>query len=191
MTSNVSKTVSNIFQDFQFGYDKVSFNPGVPPLANELNILQEYQELLTQKSTAAYPSGWLSYRPVYTSNDLSNSFYTQDPNGAKPEVALVNGWPIYVTNTNTDIQHVNKINLTDFELKSGSRVDGIFLEVWRSLVTPGDTNIYAKPQNVSQIGSIHGIFMYDGSLGWAIGANGTILKTVNGGDIWVTKNPGP
>jgi photosystem II stability/assembly factor-like uncharacterized protein len=188
MAQNVEKNVSNIYQDLQYSYDRVSFNPGVPPLANELNDLQEFQEILTQKSTAGFPSGWLSYRPFYTSKDLSNSFYTQDPAEPKPEVALVNGWPIYVTNTNTSLRHVNQINLSDFELKSGSRVDGVFLEVWRSLITPQDSNVMAKPQNTSQISTVYSIEMFDESLGWAVGDKGTILKTVDGGDNWVTKD---
>ncbi len=189
MAENVSKSASNIYVDLQYAYDKVSFNPGVPPLANELNLSQELQEILIQKSNGRYPSGWLNFNPYYTSNDLNNCFYTQDPASATPEVAIVNGWPIFVTNTNTDIQNVNQINLNSTELKSGSRVDGVFLEVWRSLITPGDSNVSAKPQNVSQLSNIYSIYMNDTDLGWAVGDKGVILKTVDGGVTWVTKNP--
>ena len=186
MEQNVTKESSSIYESLQYAFDKVTFNAGNPPLDSELNIMQEYLELITQKSTANLPSGWLSYRPYYTDKDLSNSFYTQDISEPKPEVALVNGWPIYVTNTNTSLKHINKINLNDFELKSGSRVDGVFLEVWRSLITPTDSENQAKPQSSSRIGTIYGIDMYDESLGWAVGEKGIILKTVDGGVSWTT-----
>jgi len=189
MAQNVQKESTSIYEALQYAFDKVVFKGGNPPLSSELNSLQEYLELITQKSTASMPSGWLSYRPFYTSKDLSNSFYTQDPSEPKPEVALVNGWPIYVTNTNTSLKHVNQINFNDFELKSGSRVDGVFLEVWRSIITPTDAedNVNSKPQSASRIGTVYGIYMYDESLGWAVGDKGILLKTVDGGITWATK----
>lgn len=189
MGQNVEKNIASIYDSLEYNYDKVRFIQGNPPLAEELNLAQDFQEILIQKSSANMPSGWLSYRSVYTSRDLQNSFYTQSPEGSKPEVALVNGWPVYVTNTRTSLRHVNKINLNDFELKSGSRVDGIFLEVWRSAVGPEDPDegVESKPQNVSQIADLHGIEMYNEDLGWAIGEKGTILKTVDGGVSWSSR----
>lgn len=187
MATNVQKENSSIYESLQYNYNQVVFNAGNPPLHSELNILQEYQGIITQKSTSGFPSGWLSYRPYYTSKDLLNSFYTQDPAEPKPEVALVNGWPIYVTNTDTSLKHINKINLNDFELKSGSRIDGVFLEVWRTLITPEDSDNYSKPQNVSNVSTVYGIDMFDENLGWAVGDKGIILKTVDGGIIWSTK----
>ena len=184
MAQNVQKNNASIYESLQYAYDQIVFNPGNPPLNSELNTLQEQLELITQKASAGMPSGWLSYRPFYTSNDLANSFYTQDPAEPKPEVALVNGWSVYVTNTNTDLKHVNKINLNDFELKSGSRVDGIILEVWRSLITPQDAQVLSKPSNISQVSTIYGVDMFDTDLGWAVGDRGTLLKTVDGGVTW-------
>ena len=186
MAQNIEKESSSIYESLQYAFDKVVFNQGYPPLSNELNVLQEYLELITQKSTAGMPSGWLSYRPFYTSTDLSNSFYTQAPTETEPEIALVNGWPIYVTNTNTSLQNVNEINLNDAELKSGSRVDGVFLEVWRSLITPNNSTDLSKPQSSSSIGTINGILMFDEDLGWAVGEKGIILKTVDGGITWTS-----
>lgn len=186
MAQNVEKNVASIYDNLVYNYDKVRFLRGNPPLADELNLAQDLQEIITQKSTAHLPSGWMSYRPFYTSLDLQNSFYTQRPTGSKPEVALVNGWPIYVTNTETSLKHVNRISLNDFELKSGSRVDGIFLEVWRAAIGPEDVEegSVAKPQNVSQIATLYSVEMYDEDLGWAVGEKGTILKTLDGGISW-------
>src|SRR4030042_565137 len=113
MAINHGDNVSTSYEGLGYAFDKVFFQQGKPVLENELNYAQEFQEILTQKSTAHLPSGWLSYRSVFTSNDLENSFYTQNPDGAKPEVAMVNGWPVYVTNTNTPIRHANKIEFND------------------------------------------------------------------------------
>lgn len=188
MAQNVERNDVSIYDNLEYNFDKVKFVEGSPYLADEFNLLQELQEIISQKSTAHFPSGWLSFRPYYTSNSLQNSFYSQDPSGSKPEVALVNGWPIYVTNTETTLKHVNKISLHDNELRSGSRVDGIFLEVWRAAVGPEDSSgDVTKPQNVSQIATLYSIEMYDDNLGWAVGDKGTILKTLDGGVTWTTK----
>lgn len=189
MAQNVEKNVASIYDNLVYNYDKVRFLQGNPPLAEELNLAQGLQEILTQKSTAHLPSGWLSFRPFYTSTDLQNSFYTQRPEGSKPEVALVNGWPIYVTNTETSLKHVNRVSLNDFELKSGSRVDGVFLEVWRAAIGPEnvENGSVAKPQNVSQISTLYSVDMHNEDLGWAVGEKGTILKTVDGGVSWSSR----
>ncbi len=195
MATNQGDKASTSLEGLGYAYDKVLFEPASPILAKELNLAQELQETLTQKSTAHLPSGWLSYRPIYTSIDLQNSFYTQDPIGAKPEVALVNGWPVYVTNTETPLRHVNKIQFNDAELRAGSRVDGVFLEVWRAVIAPQlpdstkvISNSSAKPRPITQMSNINGITMYNEDLGWAVGENGTILKTVDGGIKWNTVN---
>lgn len=187
MAKNLGDNVSSVLEGLGYNYDKVVFQQGKPFLDSEINIAQELQEILTQKSTAHLPSGWLSFRHYYTSNTLTSSFYTQDPEGAKPEVALVNGWPIYVTNTATSLKHINKIDLSANELRSGSRVDGVFLEVWRSLLTPGENDGINKPDSITKIGDINSITMFDSSVGWAVGENSIILKTYDGGQSWVSQ----
>jgi photosystem II stability/assembly factor-like uncharacterized protein len=192
MATNPGDNVSTSYDGMSNAFDKVVFQPGKPVLDSELNLAQELVERLTQKSTAHLPSGWLSYRPYYTAEDLGNSFYTQSPEGAKPEVALVNGWPIYVTSTNTPLRHINQIAFNDTNLRSGSRVDGVFLEVWRSEISPQtDTNEVQnviKPQPVSKLSNLNGVWMFNETTGWAVGDNGTILKTIDGGNNWVTVN---
>jgi photosystem II stability/assembly factor-like uncharacterized protein len=190
MAINQGEDSRTSYEGLGYAYDKVVFQAGKPLIDSELNLAQELNEILARRSTSHLPSGWLSYRPFYTSKELGNSFYTQDPIGAKPEVALVNGWPIYVTNTNTAIRHINKIAFNDNELRSGSRVDGVFLEVWRSYVSPqeqttsADTTI--RPQPVNRVSTLNSIYMYNENIGWAVGENGTILSTVDSGNNWLT-----
>ena len=190
MAINHGEDISTSYEGLGYAFDKVVFQKGKAALDSELNTAQELQEIITRKSTAHIPSGWLSYRPVYTSNDLENSFYTQDPDGAKPEVAMVNGWPVYVTNTNTPIQHVNKVEFNE-SIRSGARVDGVFLETWRSIVSPqGDTSEpvegIAKPQPISKVSTLNGIWMFNENVGWSVGDTGTLLKTIDGGVNWIS-----
>lgn len=181
--------ISTSYDGLGYAFDKVIFQAGKPPLDVEMNLSQELQEILTQKSTAHMSSGWMSYRPPYTSSELVSAFYTQDPTGAKPEVALVNGWPVYVTNTGVPQKHVNKVDLSGVELRAGTRVDGVFLEVWRSEIAPDtDPSSTAKPQPLTKVSDLHGVQMFNENLGWAVGDTGVILKTSDGGVKWVTVN---
>lgn len=190
MAKNLGTGVSMTYDGEGYAFDKVVFQQGKPPLDAELNLAQELQEILTQRSTAHLPSGWLSFRPYYCSTDITNGFYTQDPSGSKPEVALVNGWPVYVTNTNTPLTHVNKVDLSDTILRSGSRTDGVFLEVWRGLISPydGDETI-SKPQPVVKVADLRSVNMYDETTGWCVGENGVVLMTVDGGVNWISVSP--
>jgi len=191
MATNNEENTSTSLEGLGYAFDKVVFQKGKPPLDTELNSAQEFQEINTRKSTAHIPSGWLSYRQIYTSNDLENSFYTQDPEGAKPEVAMVNGWPVYVTNTNSPLRHVNDIQFND-SIRSGSRVDGVFLEVWRAIVSPQSGNAsdsteeISKPQPISKVSTLKGLWMYNENIGWCVGETGTILKTIDGGINWIS-----
>jgi photosystem II stability/assembly factor-like uncharacterized protein len=190
MAKNLGSGVSTVYDGEGYAFDKVVFQQGKPPLDAEFNLAQELQEILTRRSTAHLPSGWLSYRPYYCSSDIANGFYTQDPSGAKPEVALVNGWPVYVTNTGTDLPHVNKVDLSDTILRSGSRTDGVFLEVWRALLSPYDGDeTQSKPQPTVKTADLRSVDMYDENTGWAVGENGVILKTVDGGINWISVSP--
>jgi photosystem II stability/assembly factor-like uncharacterized protein len=184
MSKNLGDGVSSVNDGLGYNFDRVVFQDGKPILDSELNLAQELQGILSQKSTTHLPSGWLSYRACHTSSDLSNAFYTQNPEGSKPEVALINGWPIYVTNTNTDKTHVNKIDLSQNELRSGSRVDGVFLEAWRSLISPGESDSINKPDSITKVSDINDIYMFNEDLGWAVGQTGIILHTSDGGINW-------
>jgi hypothetical protein len=169
--------ISTSYDGLGYAFDKVVFQAGKPPLDVEMNLSQELQEILTQKSTAHMSSGWMSYRPPYTSSELVSAFYTQDPTGAKPEVALVNGWPIYVTNTGVPNKHVNKVDLSGVELRAGTRVDGVFLEVWRAELAPeNDPSTTAKPQPLTKVSDLHGVQMYNENLGWAVGDTGVVPR---------------
>ena len=173
-------------------YDSVVFREGNPPLDTELNLAQELSSDMIRKATAGLASGWLSHRKYFCDSSTPNTFFSQDPRGAKPEIAMVNGWPVYVTNTGTDMNHVNAIDLSGTELRSGTRVDGVFLEVWRSLITSenqgkSSEDMLSKPVADLGVSSVNSIDMVNEWSGWAVGDNGTILATVDGGSTWYSQ----
>ena len=184
MSHNLGTEVSVTYEAAGYNYDTVVYQKEKPPLDSELNVSQELLSILRQRNTLNLPSGWLTKYPFYTSNTLTNSFYTQDPAQALPEYALVNGWVLHVTYTGTTNDNMNLIDLGD-PPSSGSRVNGIFLEVWRALLDPdSDTN---KPSVSSIIDPLNSIYMLTENVGWAVGGFGTIIKTENGGLNWNAK----
>ena len=181
MSDNLGTGVSYVYNEQGYNYDTVVFQKGKPPLDSELNFVQQIQNLINQKQLSHLPSGWLSFYPFYTDKSLSNSFYTQNPTGALPEYAVVNGNVIYLTNTDTQITNGNLITIST-PPSTGNRVEGIFLEVWKALLDPAtNTN---KPNPIAIIDSLNDLFMYDSNNGWLCGDNGLILNTPNGGQTW-------
>ena len=191
MSMYLGKGVSSIFGSEGYNYSKVVFSKGRPPLDSELNLLQEVLEQQARRSTMEMPSGWVSFRDAAASKSASdaNSFYTQSAEGATTEIALVNGWPVVVAGTGTNSSKVNKVNLSSIPLVKGSRADGVFLEVWRALVSEEMQGI-TQPVATIADSSIYGVFPISESVCWAVGANGAILKTANGGLTW-NSQPSP
>jgi len=191
MSENLGTGVSYVYESEGYNNVMVVFQKGKPPLDSELNLAQEQIRLLARRQLDTLPSGWLSMKPPYTSPVLTtqnntkgeegSQFYTQNPTGAVPEYAIVNGMVLYVTNTGTTEANSNLIELSDPPL-TGNKVHGIFLEVWRALLDPDtDTN---RPDAETVIDAIVDIAMTSENNGWAVGENGLILSTENGGSSW-------
>ncbi len=181
MSENLGTGVSYVYESEGYNNVMVVFQKGKPPLDSELNLAQEQQRLLARRALDNFPSGWLSVRPPYTNTQYTDAFYTQNPTDAVPEYALVNGMVLYVTNTATSETNSNKIELSDPPL-TGNKVNGIFLEVWRALLDP-DTDIN-RPDADTVIDAIEDIKIVSENAGWAVGENGLVLVTENGGLSW-------
>lgn len=181
MSENLGTGVSYVYESGSYNNVMVVFQKGKPPLDSELNLAQEQQRLLVRRNLDNIPSGWLSFRPPYTSSSFTDKFYTQNPDTAMPEYAVVNGMALYVTNTGTSEANSNSIELSDPPI-TGNKVHGIFLEVWRALLDPDtDTN---RPDATTVIDAIVDIEIYGEDAGWAVGENGLVLVTENGGNSW-------
>jgi len=189
MTTNLGSGVSYVNDDQGYNYDMVVFQKGKPPLDSELNLAQELQNIIAQRNLRSLPSGWLTLYPPYanrslapsTTSTLANKFYTQNPTGAKPEFALVNGQVVYVTNTASTSDNANLIDL-GAPPSTGNRVNGVFLEAWRALLDP--SNNLNKPDPTTVIDTFNEMYMLDSNNGWLCGTNGLILRTSNGGVTW-------
>ena len=181
MAENFGSAVSYVNNALGYNYDTVVFQKGKPPLDSEVNLVQQLQNIINQRQLKQLASGWFNVRPFYTSPLLSNSFYTQNPSTALPEFALVNGYIIDVTNTGTQIPNANIINLGTAPAQ-GNVVNGVYLEVWRALLDP-DTSAN-KPDPIATIDSIFDMSIVDKNNGFAVGQNGLILSTTNGGQTW-------
>jgi len=191
MAENLGSDVSYVSESEGYNYDMVVFQEQKPPLDSELNLAQELKRIAGQRRLDTLPSGWLTLRPFYTSSSLSNSFYTQNPSTAIPEYALVNGMVVYVTNTHTDTNNANLIELGD-PPSTGNRVNGVFLEVWRALLDPDTTDNKPDPEVV--IDNLRAVYTYSENVAWTVGDNGLILNTENAGASWAiqlidTKQP--
>lgn len=181
MAENLGTGVSFVDESIGYNYDKVVFQKQKPPLDTELNLAQEIQNELAKRHVKGSPSGWLNLKPFYTSSLLDNEFYTQDPNIATPEYAIINGMVLYVTNTGTSIANANIVNVDD-PPTTGNIINGVILEVWRALLDiETDDN---RPDSTVIIDSLMAIDAVTENNAWTVGENGLILVTENGGQTW-------
>jgi photosystem II stability/assembly factor-like uncharacterized protein len=178
--------VTYTFNNEGYNYDSVVFQKGMPPLDSEFNLMQELLSSLARKTTALNASGWVSYREPFAEAGNPNFFYTQKSTNTVPEIAMVNGWPVLVTNTLTNTPKLNIVDMSQFPLVSGSRVDGVFLEVWRGLIADETAGI-TTPSDYTQIGKLRSISTIDKNTVWAVGDDGILIKTTNGGVNWLSQ----
>lgn len=184
MSHDLGNDVSYVYDEEGYNYDMVVFQKGKPPLDTELNVMQQLQDLIDQRQMNFLSSGWLSMYPYHADGLVDNTFYTQNPTNPKPEFALINGNIIYVTNTNTQTNNLNVLDLGTAP-STGNRINGIFLEMWKVLLDPDTSD--NKPDPATIIDDLKAIHMYSANLGWIVGENGLVLVTENGGQTWSTK----
>jgi photosystem II stability/assembly factor-like uncharacterized protein len=186
MAENLGPGVSYVNDPTGTAYDTVVFQKGKPPLDSELNLVQQISHEITRRGLSTLPSGWLTLRPFKTDPSLVNSFYTQDPATAIPELAFVNGMVVNVTNSNTSVPNSNIVNLGE-PPSTSSQLDGVYLEVWRALLSPGSnlTNgVAVKPDPAVTIANLLSIDAVDPNHAWISGQSGLILQTPNAGQTW-------
>jgi len=125
---NLGNKVTVTNSDENYNYDSVIFASRKPMIDSDFNSAQEIQNIISQREISDLPSGWITSYPFYFDSDSTNGFYTQNPDGAKPEIALVNGRTLYITGTNTTIANTNFIDLGS-PPTSGNAINGIILEM--------------------------------------------------------------
>ena len=147
-------------------FESITYQVRKPPLSSEVNLGGKIDAERSQNIVQTLmPSGWTvvgqiredvtasqcQVGDVLCTSDSSNAlwFIAQD-NGQNTEknIAMVNGWRIVVQGSSspTGNGYPAYTNNTENNLirlpappESGSRVDFVFLEVWRKLLTPDDS----------------------------------------------------
>lgn len=127
-----------------------------PPLSNEWNLNGEIQIQRSQNIIRTnMPSGWFPVGSIkedvtedqcmagdiLISSSLSANTLKLIANDkgevTQRNIAFVNGWPLLIQYSSSTDEN-NIITLTDPPV-TGSRIDFVFLEVWKKLITPTDT----------------------------------------------------
>jgi hypothetical protein len=161
-------------------YESVVYQRRKPPLSCEVNLGGKIDEERTQLVVKGLmPSGVLAVEAIQDGADasscpagsvicnptfLANSFKfvgLDKGQDAQRNIAWVNGWKIIMQGTNSSDED-NIITLATPPL-NGTRVDFVFLEVWRKLITPSDV-IY-KYGNVLYGGTNYSNDLIDPTMG--------------------------
>jgi hypothetical protein len=167
MSDYLGPNQTRVLDSTNHSFESITYQKQKPPLSSEVNLGGKIDAERTQQVVQAFvPSGWsvvgqirndilpsaCQTGDVLCSSDCSsNSFlfiaqnYNQD---IEKNIALVNGWRVVVQGSNspTGNGYPAYTNNTEDNLvrlpappESGSRIDFVFLEVWRKLLTPIDT----------------------------------------------------
>lgn len=179
MTDNFGTSVSRTLDPTATEYSEVVFIEGAPICDAELNLIgqlaEDWQRKLVLRGT---PSGWIgngvNQSKVYVTDPTFSNYFLFGPQRAGDQQsimwAVVNGWLIPVTGSNTGLppgsadntDTYNKILLSAPPVSAGSaRSDFIFLEVWKALVSPSPSTLN-KPNSsaVYRFGNVLGGFSY-------------------------------
>jgi hypothetical protein len=142
MTEYIS-TTSRQLTPFRKAWSNVVYQSGRSVLDSELNLTQAIQN---QRKKKSLPSGIISEQPTEYSSDFI--FYSPSQEGFIPNTfyipaftANVAGLEVFVAGTEINDPELNLITLPEPPLASLTPPDPnvlnfVFLEVWRSLVTP-------------------------------------------------------
>lgn len=136
-------------------YDSVVFQQNRPPMDWEWNLFQSM--LAKRNGLRSVPSGFLTgdFSLVDTPNGgvgQSYGFLAPDPgigsNANKFTLAaadlVVNGWPIRLEYTETNVDGSNLVVLPPPPL-GGARTDLVIMEVWRALISPSPSTDNKSP----------------------------------------------
>lgn len=136
-------------------FEQIVFAQGKPPLDWEMTLLQEIsgQTGLRRLKKSLGPSGWNV--PLFNKANSGCTFLTPDPPGSTTankflvasSTLTVNGWSIDFNLSETSNYGFNSITLPAPSI-GVNRIDFVFLEVWRALVSGPD------PENKSPSGQI-------------------------------------
>ena len=162
---------TRVLDSTNHNFESITYQVQKPPLSSEVNLTGKIDAERSQKIVQAQmPSGWLGVGQIRDDlmasqcqvgdvlcgvDNSSNAlkFIAQDLGvNSEKNIAFVNGWRIVVQGSSspndTNSGYLPYTNTTEDNLirlpappETESRIDLVFLEVWRKLLTPDD-NIY-------------------------------------------------
>ena len=158
MADNFKDGVSRVLEVANRQLSNVIWQSGKPPLDSELNLVGQIGwEALSEALRAQTPSGFLM-NP--TSADEDFVFYNQSTNyfeikrdTSSPLSALVNGWVIPVLGSESSDGVANAIKLPA-PPTTDSETNIVFLEVWRAVLDPSDSNNRPDANSIYKYGNV-------------------------------------
>jgi hypothetical protein len=136
---NLGAGISGYLDPESRGWETTVWQAGKPVLDKELNLAQDSgQDAALRLRRQSLPSGWRSSDFLDTS-DATDGFFTAAATAndiliSQDLQACVNGWLIWVANTNSNTE--NLLNLGAGPAGAGAkRTDIVVLEVWRKLLS--------------------------------------------------------
>ncbi len=160
MSDYLGQNQTRVLDDDNRSFESVVYQRKKPPLSCEWNLTSNLAVVHSQSvARAAFPSGWgmvgnlkdgAAEATSLAGDVICSSAYTANTfklialdSGVEAQtmVAWVNGWKLVVQGTNSLGDENNIIILPDSP-SAASRVDFVFLEVWRYLLDPLDV-VYA------------------------------------------------
>jgi hypothetical protein len=167
MSDYLGPNQTRVLDSTNHSFESITYQKQKPPLSSEVNLGGKIDAERTQQIVQTFvPSGWsvvgqirddvlpsaCQTGDVLCSSDCSSNsilFVAQNyGQNTEKNIAMVNGWRVVVQGSNsptgngyapyTGTTENNSIRLLT-PPESGCRVDFVFLEVWRKLLTPEDT----------------------------------------------------
>lgn len=146
MADNFGNDVSRVLNNDNTKFTHLIWQSGKPPLDSELNFVgQIANDSLRDAIKQTTPSGFLA-DPI-TAIDFECNALDSNQFKLNSIDAIVNGMPIQIRGCNTNDETTNVIKLSA-PPATGNRVDFVFLEVWRSLVSPNPSTDF-KPSAIT------------------------------------------
>ncbi|MBE3085416.1 MAG: hypothetical protein IMZ64_04290 [Bacteroidetes bacterium] len=166
MSDYLGPNQTRVLDSTNHGFESITYQKQKPPLSSEANLGGKIDAERTQQIVqTVVPSGWSvvgqirndatpSACPVgdlLCSSDSSNSILFISQNygqNTEKNIVMINGWRVVVQGSNspTGNGYPAYMGITEDNLirlptppETGSRIDFVFLEVWRKLLTPEDT----------------------------------------------------
>ena len=158
MADNFKDGVSRVLEVANRQLSNVIWQAGKPPLDSELNLVGQIGwEALSEALRSQTPSGFLmnptSCEEDFVFYEQSTNYFEIKRDASSPLTALVNGWIIPVLGSESSDGVANAIKLPA-PPTTDSETNIVFLEVWRAVLDPNDSNNRPDANSIYKYGNV-------------------------------------